>query len=107
MEITARARNTDPATSHAAAASMNDGKALKHAEIVLLMVAAHPGLTSAELARDDGRLGHYQVNRRTRELVEIGKLREGPARRCTVLGSNCLTWWPVTAGQMALNLEAA
>lgn len=91
----AHARRADPATSHKAAAEMNaGGRTEKHADIVAKMVAAHPGLTSAELALKDKRLTHPQIHKRLRDLARAGRIIEGATRRCRVHQRESLTWSP-------------
>lgn len=101
---TPRARNTDPATSHKAAARIKSSGALgEQQRAVLDLVQRYPGHTSAELAmhlaieRGQGAGGwavlRPMVARRLPELVPV-HVRKGEARVCDVCGSESVTWWP-------------
>lgn len=97
-----RARSTDPATSHQAAARVKASGALgRHQRAVLEAVQRFPGHTSAELA--ERLVGnpdlaavtdlYHEVARRLPELAGV-HVRKGGARPCAVRGSSCTTWWP-------------
>lgn len=101
-----RARNSDPRTSHTAAARIKATGALgRQQSLVLEYVRRWPGHTSAELARrmaiardDDARMWvayRHMVARRTSELHPT-RIRRGASRVCDVCGSDCLTWYPCT-----------
>lgn len=101
---TPRSRNTDPATSHRAAARIKSSGALGHQQrLVLDYVRQYPGRTSAELAwrvardRDgDGALWpayRPMLGRRLPELVPA-HVRKGESRVCSVTDADSLTWWP-------------
>lgn len=87
-----RARRTDPATSHEAAAAMLASGAIgRQAQDVLDAVRRWPGLTSLELgARME--IDRWAVARRLPELEGAGHVRRGEARQ--VNGRRHLTWWP-------------
>lgn len=90
-----RARATDPATSHVAAARVTaSGAAGRQAAVVRAALGAHPGVTSAELAAACG-LDRYQTARRLPELRKLGQARNGGPRVCRVTGKLALTWWAV------------
>jgi len=94
----ARARRTDPETSHEAASGVEwDGSASKQRRVCLLAVSMCPGHTAAEIARMTG-LERHAPSRRLPELRDGGLVKNGEARRCQVVGSNCLTWYPELAG---------
>ena len=102
------ARNSDPATSHAAARQVTkDGTRKRQAQEVLALVERFPGRTSAELAAIPiadliarGAVGfsgldRYQIARRLSELADPangGLVERGEARKCNVTGMRALTW---------------
>ncbi len=93
---------TDPLSSFQAAEKKDrSGTRVKHAEIVLGLVKLRPGRTAAELAAGTGAIcvddtrRLMEVRRRLSDLKEDEYIRRGEARRCTVLGSNTATWWPL------------
>lgn len=87
-----RARNTDPETSHEAAAAIAaSGDLGRQQAVVLEAVKRWPGLTSLELA-SRLRLDRYQVARRLPELERAGQVSKGPARR--VGKRSGVTWVP-------------
>jgi hypothetical protein len=98
-----RARNTDPATSHKAAATIKASGALgKQQRAVLELVRLWPGHTSAEIAvlyaQQQGDSTRWRevrplVARRLPELVPV-YIRKGAARICDFCGSPSVTWWP-------------
>jgi hypothetical protein len=98
---TPRARTTDPATSHRAAARVRADLG-RQQQLVLDWVQCFPGHTSAELAQeiarardDDPRLWpkyRPMLGRRLPELVPV-HARKGGARRCEVTGEECITWY--------------
>ena len=92
----ARARGTDPATSHEMARTVErDGRAHAQRDICLARVRVRPGLTAAEIASEIG-LERHVPSRRLPELRERGLIVNGPARVCNVMGTRSLTWWPAT-----------
>lgn len=88
----ARARRTDPSTSHEAAqAALSSGLIGQQAQAVLHAVQRWPGLTSLELgARME--IDRWAVARRLPELEAAHRVRRGEARQ--VNGRRHLTWWP-------------
>ena len=93
-EMKARARSTDPATSHEAAANVELlGKAGSQRRKVYDFVVAHPGKTSGEIAASLG-IDRYTPSRRLPELRDGGLVETGAERLCEVQGSKCLTWYP-------------
>lgn len=96
----ARARSTDPDTSHEAAEAIRS-EAERQCDEVLAMVAARPGLTSRELAAHFG-VDRYMVARRLPELRDArGAVTCGDKRRCRVSGLAAMTWWPVAQSRGA------
>jgi CRP-like cAMP-binding protein len=91
---TPAARATDPDTSHIAAAEHTaSGKRGTIFAIVVVLVRARPGHTSAELARYTD-LTRHEVARRLPEGETAGAIRKGEKRRCAVNGTLAMTWWP-------------
>lgn len=91
-ELFALARNTDPQTSHEAAAKMNrTGATNVHADLVLASVASHPDSTAAEIGFDCG-LGHHEAQRRLSDLLKTGRVIKGEPRVCRVKGNRMCTW---------------
>lgn len=97
----ARARRSDPAASHAAAAEMNaSGAARVQRERVIDLVFTHPGLSSNELAKHCDDLDRFQIARRLPEAEESGEVH-----RLKVAGKRDLVWHPgrATDGQKENN----
>jgi hypothetical protein len=94
----ARARSTDPESSHEAARVMNEsGKARAHREMAIDMVWKYPGNTSRELAGlpdCPGELDRYELARRLPEAECEGQVKKGPKRKCKVAGTLAVTWRP-------------
>lgn len=101
----ARARRTDPDTSHRAAVQVElSGLATDHRALCLSLVNRFPGSTSAELSRhSNGALNRHQTARRLPELADAGEIMDprdntldrGITRKvCSVTGSTSLRWWP-------------
>ena len=93
----ARARNSDPETSHEAASRHNrSGKSKANCEIVLALVRAWPGMTSVELhgTQVDSCLERHEVSRRLSDLERKGLVRKGPEKVCEVKGTSMVTWCP-------------
>lgn len=95
----ARARRTDPETSHLAAQKIEKtGTAQSNRERCLESIRRRPGQTAAEVARDVA-LERHEPSRRLPELREVWLVKCGPKRRCDVTGNPSLTWWPVEYAQ--------
>lgn len=72
--LRAQARTSDPISSHAAADRVErDGVVKSHAQRILAVVHAAPGLTAKQIAFEAG-LTHEQVARRLPKMEEIGLL---------------------------------
>lgn len=89
----ARARNTDPATSHEAAARITGDGLSDARRLALNLVRLYPGRTTKELgaiaAQDFGgevEARRQQVGRRLSELHRDGLIQRGPVR------DGCHTW---------------
>lgn len=94
MNLEPAAHRRDPETSFKAAADSH-GFAKHHEALILALITAHPGRTSAELAAaSDGALDRWQVARRLRVMANLGQITEGSARSCSVCGRACVTWNP-------------
>lgn len=91
--IMARARKTDPVTSHQAAREAEtSGRAATHRAICLEKVKQNPGLTAAEIAAATG-LERHVPSRRLPELRAAGLVVNGEARPCFVTGRDSMTWF--------------
>jgi len=94
----ARARSTDPSTSHdAAREAESSGRAAGQRLICLGQVLRVPGLTAAEIAVRTG-LERHVPSRRLPELREQGLVRNGGERTCGETGRRSMTWEPVAEG---------
>ena len=90
----ARSRSSDPETSRSAARDVESrGAARRQRELCLAAVRLKPGQTAAEIAVAVGPERHAP-SRRLPELRAAGLVVNGEARRCAVVGSASLTWWP-------------
>jgi len=89
------ARNTDPVSSHLAAAEITS-KGIRGSQRgkVLDMVFSRPGMTSRELAYLFD-MDRYIVARRLPELEAYGRVYKGPIVRCAVGKRKAVSWWPV------------
>lgn len=88
--LTARARRTDPVTSHAAASRANAlGLPQTHGARILAAVRAEPGMTADGIAAATS-LSVVQVDRMAIELERAGLIE----RRGVYDGK--LRWWPMT-----------
>jgi len=93
-ETKASARRTDPATSHQAARKVEaTGAAGEQRALCLKAVHEHPGSTAAEIATFLN-IERHAPSRRLSELRRGGLVYNGEPRRCRVVGSRCMTWWP-------------
>lgn len=98
----ARARNSDPETSHEAAAKHNrSGNSAKHCIIVLRLVRLSPGLTAVELhaSQDVSDLERHEISRRLSDLERAGQVQKGPERKCEIRGTSMVTWYSVEQPQ--------
>jgi hypothetical protein len=97
--VEARAATADPSTSHEAADRMNrSGTARRNAAAVLVLVKAHPWLTSRELSELPDcppTIDRVEMARRLPDLERAGKVKQGPKRTCKAAGSKAVTWYPV------------
>lgn len=82
------ARRSDPATSHAAAASM--GKAARDHHEAILGVLWRP-MTIYHIAKLTG-LDHVQVARRMPELEQLGQVRPTGGTEAGPSGRQCRVW---------------
>lgn len=88
------ARNTDPRTSHVAAARLEaSGKLRAQQRQVLDALTRWPGSTAVEIATHSG-LDRYLVSRRLPELAVSGHARRGRPRNCTIRGTAQTVWHP-------------
>lgn len=93
------ARSTDPATSHAAAASVTkSGARARNAALVLKLVTANPGKTGCELAALTDEIDRTEVSRRLSDLNDKARVYKGDARACAVNGTKQTTWYATGAG---------
>ncbi len=97
--MAARARNTDPFTSHEAAREAEaSGRAGVQREVCLAEVLTKPGKTAAEIAVATG-LERHAPSRRLPELRDAGLVVNGEARVCAVTGRMSITWFPAKGGE--------
>ena len=91
----ARARRTDPRSSHAAAIHVErSGKAGQQRIRCGAAVLKNPGCTSQELCEITG-IDRYELARRLPELRLEMLIKNGEADRiCKVTGRPAMTWWP-------------
>jgi hypothetical protein len=95
----ARARRSDPSSSHEAAASIErTGTDEDQAAAVLEALNRFPGSTSAELAHFT-KYDRHMVARRLPELVAERKVRQaapnGHTVPCRMSGKKVCRWWPL------------
>lgn len=92
------ARRSDPATSHAAAAKHAGQAATNRERCVDAVYALYRketgGPTAAEVAALCKDFDAYEANRRLPDAEKLGQVKKGPARRCRIKGSKCVTWRP-------------
>ena len=93
------ARNTDPVTSHQAAAELTQsGTRAAQQHAVLEAVKKFPLRTSAEIAEAAG-IDRYAAARRLPELRNSGLVRNGTeSRRCGVTGKRAMVWFVPVGG---------
>ena len=77
----ARARSTDPETSHIAASAAVRFAGSHRGHIVMLLEHAGEAITTHEIA-DRSYLSHAQVHKRMAELKRLGYVVNGPDRPC-------------------------
>ncbi len=85
-----RARNSDPWTSHAAAASLDDDVTARLYRIIIAALKVAAG-TQYEIADLTG-LDHYQVNKRLPELERLGLAKPTGETRPGPSGRQCRVW---------------
>ena len=85
-----RARHTDPATSHAAAESMQ-GTAKLHRELIYGALHDYGDLTAEEAADRCG-LHKVQANRRMKEMFRMGLVAPTGETRRTEAGRQARVW---------------
>ena len=91
------ARDSDPESSHDAAADLTANQCVKLRGMQLLvqkLVQANPGLTGRELDAKHGDT-QGQCHKRLKELERKGAIRCGEMRKCSISGHKVITWWPV------------
>jgi hypothetical protein len=92
----AKARNTDPVTSHIAARVVDEAGTADIQRIACLSeVVAQPGQTASEISVAL-ELERIVGGKRLPELREEGFVKNGPSRLCRVTGKRCMTWFPAT-----------
>lgn len=95
--LPAKARHTDPQSSHEAARKVTrSGQAQSDREAILAVLRSKNGLTAGEIARELGEgWTNVRVSRRTPEMEETGKVRRGAVRDCQVKNTSMVTWWVI------------
>ena len=88
----ARARRSDPSSSHEAAVRAEKMNAQTQRTKVLMCVRYNPGLTSAEIGEKTG-VGRHNTARRLPELRKDGRVRNGDQRICSLKGTKAITWF--------------
>ena len=97
----ARARTSDPDTSHSAAFEMEaTGKADTQRRACLEEVATNPGQTAAEIAVACD-LERHVPSRRLPELRDAGMIQNREKRDCRVMKRASMTWYLVEAESQA------
>ena len=92
------ARNTDPETSHLAAARITrSGDRAAHMALMLAAVIANPGRTSGELAFISG-LERHEASRRLSDLHDKAKVYRQGKRKCERMGTMQMCWYETTKG---------
>lgn len=88
-------RNSDPESSKLGAiAAESSGAAPTLRAKCLRMVRERPGFTTGEYAKQHD-VEKSTFSRRLAELKNLGMIRTGALRPCTVSGRKCLPWYPV------------
>jgi DNA-binding transcriptional ArsR family regulator len=89
----ASSRATDPTTSKEAAERVEaSGAADCQRAKCLAVVRATPGMTACEIAEAAG-IDRYAASRRLPELRKAGLVVNGLDRKCSVRGTNQMTWF--------------
>lgn len=57
-------------------------------------VVENPGLTAMELAAKKCPMDPRKIGRRLPELVELGYVRRGDFRKCSLSNVKSITWYP-------------
>ena len=92
----AKARRTDPSTSHDAARKVErSGKARDNQTKCFEALLKQDGMTSAEVAVMAD-LERHEAARRLPELRDANQVKNGDKRRCSITNNMALTWWVVT-----------
>ncbi len=98
LEFGAKARHTDPDTSRQAARRFDrSGKGFSQRLRILAYLKLHEGATAGEIAAALG-IERHAPSRRLPELETKGFVRKGDARKCSALGSACVTWFVTPRG---------
>ncbi len=91
----ARARSTDPSSSHDAGLAIESAGILGHQQAsAVAAVRAFPGRTSNELSVECGQ-DRYALARRLPECEDAGRVRRGDIRLDHYTKRPSVTWWPV------------
>lgn len=90
----ARARNSDPASSHEAAAAMNrSGATDDHSQRILAVVSRGGGWTAWEIAKAAKFASNVEVSRRLSGIKAIRKADASLDRPCRVTKRKSSTYW--------------
>lgn len=93
------ARRGDPETSKQAGREIIPAiNALRAWAAECVRVA--PGKTQRELGAEFCPDDPRRIGRRLNECEEIGLVRRGPARKCSISGKRAATWWPPESGDL-------
>lgn len=89
---TPAARNSDPISSHLAAARVtSNGSRAHQRNQASRAVQLFPGYTSQELCT----LTHLDRYMLARRLPECSTVTKGAMRACSITGRLAVTWWPL------------
>lgn len=102
--FTTTARRTDPATSHAAGASISSERRRQVHQHILDVLATHGPCTDFDLARLVGPLVGYPIKQtsvgvRRKELVRLGLVADSGTRGSSDTGATAIRWQITTAGR--------
>lgn len=99
MAATPLAAAADPVTAHEAGERHERSGRLKaNLAIVFALVKREPGSTSVELHAAQGDrsdLDRHEVSRRLADLKNAGRVRQGPAKECSIKRTAMVSWWVV------------